>query len=139
MPRRLFNLALADCYWHVVRLEAHRMPNVVERVCFIPRDMRADENVSPMTLFVRSGYLDAPDSLTVESVLAFLRSTPEAVDEWILHGENKRTADGWQFYRKGAGFEIRLAPDGEREWFDSPDVACAEFIVREMKALATYV
>ncbi len=109
---------------------------MVQAVCEIPRRLRERDDVSFLGCLALTGYLDAPDSLTVPSLVAELSRSPSLVEEWLNYSGDKRVTSGWAFERtRDGGAVIAWFPRGERITFGDPVRACAEFIVRELRDL----
>ena len=108
-----------------------------------------------MEVLETSGYLDAPAILTSNAVQDVLRANPTLVDEWVVYSDNQR-CDGWVFREKDGEYEVyRKSIEGavevdtntwrggqyivhERFTFDDRIEACAEYVVREVQALAKF-
>jgi hypothetical protein len=57
-------------------------------------------------------------------------SRPELAESWCAHSADKRTSGGWYLLRSG---EIGRVSDPESSvYFDSPEEAIAEYVVREL-------
>ena len=88
-------------------------------------------------LVEESGYRDQKSALTVEAVRACLSGRPDLVDAWFGYSEDKRTSSGWYIVQcEDAQFEVGFFPKGERLTIESRALACAEFILREVRAIA---
>jgi hypothetical protein len=113
---------------------------MIENVCRIPADFRALQTRSVVDLVKSSGYLDDPDSLTVEAVTLHLRSNPGLVDAWLMYSRDKRSRSGWYIRKAGDGkYEVGWYPDGERLALTDSVLATAEFIVREMGTIRKHI
>jgi hypothetical protein len=113
---------------------------MIENVCRIPVDFRALQTRSVVDLVKDSGYLDDPDSLTVEALSLHLRSNPGLVDAWLMYSQNKRSGSGWYIRTAGDGnYEVGWYPDGERTALTDPALATAEFIVREVGTIGKHI
>ena len=82
-----------------------------------------------------SGYVEAPEILTVVRVAEFLTQNAELVDAWLSWSEDKRVSSGWYFTETPEGYVVGCYPDGPRPLFSGKTQACAEFVVREVAAI----
>jgi hypothetical protein len=111
--------------------------DVIARICDLPVQFKTRENVSVLQLLEDSGYREAPSKLTAESVSKYLYGHPDLTEAWFAYSEDKRTSSGWYLVqRSGDAFEIGYIPKGERISIEGRVPACAEFIVREVRAIA---
>jgi hypothetical protein len=111
--------------------------DMIARVCALPVEYEAREDVSIFRLVEESGYVSARATLTVDVVSEYLREHPDLIEAWLGYSEDKRTSSGWYITRRsGAAFEIGYFPQGERISVADPARACAEFVVREIRAIA---
>ncbi|MDR3525664.1 MAG: hypothetical protein P4L57_00175 [Rhizomicrobium sp.] len=107
--------------------------DMVERVCFLPVDSRVIGTLSPRDLVKRTGYPQATEALTVDSVEGVLRRHPELLKEWEIWSDDKCTPTSWIFQMNPDGCTVYFHPVGESMVFADPFVACAEYIVRELR------
>ena len=108
-----------------------------------------------MALVESSGFMNSPDALTRQAVLEVLRRKPTLIDEWQTWSEDKRT-DGWGFEGAEKPYRVfnlsvfgrrlnryTLIPEkivvNEKLDFSDRAEACAEFIVREIQAIASLI
>jgi hypothetical protein len=75
--------------------------------------------------------------LTVDRLLPYLTAHPDLCEHWLRWSADKRVTSGWYFTRDGADFVVGFYPPGEVLNFHDPTVACAEYVVREVKAIGT--
>lgn len=109
---------------------------VVERVCRLPVDF--ESGFKSMTQLVAdSGIRRCLALLTVGHLLPYLAAHPELCDAWLRGSANQRVTSGWYFRRDADHFVVGFYPRGEVLTFAEPVAACAEFVVREVEALAT--
>lgn len=138
---------------------------VVENLVRLPVDFRQIGTLSPVALIERSGYLETPEAVTRERVLALLQKSPELVDEWRIWSMDKR-CDGWGFREEnglyvvahfsiegavpvpGATFTLEDGRTIQHTWkggqlrivdrltFRDRFEACAEFVLREVASIA---
>jgi len=111
--------------------------DVVAEVCDLPVRFKTRGDASVAMLVDESGYRQTPSALTVETVSAHLERRPDLVDAWFGYSEDKRASSGWYVTERSAGmFEVGHYPSGERLSMTARVRACAEFIVREVRAIA---
>ena len=102
-----------------------------------------------------SGILNSPEALNRHAVLQVLLREPSLVDEWQSWSEDKRT-DGWGFQGTDKPYRVfnlsilgrrlnryTLIPEkivvNDSIDFEDRTEACAEFIVREIQAIASRI
>ncbi len=107
---------------------------VVERLSRLPADFYHGQK-SMVQLIAESGINANPASLTVASILAYVTAYPELVEQWLRWSENKRVSSGWYFVHRSGGYVVGFHPEGEVLNIAQPELACAEFVVREIKAM----
>jgi len=113
--------------------------DMIARICHLPSEFHARENVSEIQLVTESGYREAPESLTMAAVSTYLSHHPDLIDAWIMHSGDKRTSSGWYIEpRSDNTFEVGYFPEGERIVIAGRADACAEFIVREIQEIAAF-
>ncbi len=111
--------------------------DVVAEICDLPVRLKTRGDESIAMLVDESGYRQTPSALTVEAVSAHLERRPDLIDTWFRYSEDKRTSSGWYVTERPAGtFEVGYYPSGERLSVTERVRACAEFIVREVGAIA---
>ncbi len=67
---------------------------LAERISEVP-ELYEEGNEFTARLLSNSGYLDAPQALTVEDVEQALSRHPELADRWLERGHDQRLAGGW--------------------------------------------
>jgi hypothetical protein len=107
---------------------------VIERIARLPADFYGGSK-SMLQLVTESGVARFPLALAVEPIATYITAHPRVVDEWLRWSENKRVSSGWYFNRRTNGFEIAYHPDGELLKINDPHLACAEFVVREVRSI----
>lgn len=106
---------------------------MIAAICRIPTDYLRRGDVTLSQLLSESGYFDDPNALDVAPLAAHLADHPELVDDWLVYSEDKRTSQGWYFGKQTSGaFEIWQLAGGSKT-FNDPYVACADFILREIR------
>lgn len=111
--------------------------DVVTRVCELPLQFRIRGTVSVVDLVAESGYQSDPTVLTVDAVVGHLRAYPDLMDAWLAYSEDKRASSGWFIAQLSDDtFEVGYYPEGEHITVTGRALACAEFIVREIVAIA---
>jgi hypothetical protein len=106
----------------------------VDRVCRLSIDFYSGSK-SMVELVSDSGIEADPSRLAVANMIGYITTHPEVVESWLRWSENKRVTSGWYFSRNGGRFEVGFFPDGDVLIFSDPSLACAEFVVREVKTL----
>ena len=92
---------------------------------------RSDESTA--RLLLRSGYLDAPQALTVEDVELALGRHPELADRWLKRGHDQRLVGGWGIECDHGQYKVQSFSGG-RALVDKKKLhAVAEFIVRYVR------
>ena len=113
---------------------------LTQRICQLPRDFLEVGNLSIVDLLRRTGYYDNRELLTTQGIQVYLRSHPGLLDDWIGYSEDKRTSRGWYLERntdsKPPRYILGYLPRGEETEFTSAEVACSEFIIREVGEIA---
>jgi hypothetical protein len=99
----------------------------------MPLDFYAGSK-SMAELATESGVDHCPAALTVPSLSPYIEAHPEVVEGW-LRWSDKPCANTWFFERRGSGFTVFYYPNGEELKFNEPALACAEFVVREVKGI----
>ncbi len=108
-------------------------------VCELPVHYETRGDVSMVQLLRESGFIESPDALTLSTVSEYIRQHMHLIEAWTMLSESKRTDSGWYLLEKPDGsLEVGYYPDGPRHSFSDRVQACAEFIVREAKAIAAY-
>jgi hypothetical protein len=107
---------------------------VIARISRLPADFYGGSK-SMLQLVAESGAVEFPLALAVEPISTYIIAHPQIIDEWLRWSENKRVSSGWYFNRRTNGFEIGYHPDGEILEINDPHLACAEFVVREVRSI----
>jgi hypothetical protein len=107
---------------------------LVEQLCRLPADFY-DGSKSMAQLVAESGIAIHPEIVTTSSVSAYLRDYPAIIDPWLKWSANKRVLSGWYFLQRSGRYVVGFHPIGEVLSFSQPELACAEFVVREVNAL----
>jgi hypothetical protein len=114
---------------------------ITKAVCEIARTFEEKGNVSVITLFEESGYLEDPNQITEEQILEYLRHNPDLIDTWVLHSENQRTSQGW-YIKSPVGNDspsdiwiVGWYPGGEINKFRDGASAVAFYVKREAEAI----
>jgi hypothetical protein len=106
----------------------------VERISRLSVDFYAGAK-SMAQLISESGITRFPLALSIRHICAYITAHPEIVDDWLRWSENKRVSAGWYFIRRASGFEVGFHPDGEVLSISDPNLACAEFVAREVGSI----
>jgi hypothetical protein len=115
--------------------------NLAEKVSRVPELFEA-QDASTATLLKQSGYLDAPQKLTVADVEEELAHQPELAGKWLKRGRDQRLVGGWGLERERGQYVLRDFSSRARIVENSRAHAIAEFVVRYVdfiaKVLARY-
>ena len=106
--------------------------DAIQQICNLPAIFRGGDK-SSHTL-VRESGIDVR-SLSADSVIAVLRSTPDLVREWLQWSEDKRSSPGYYFLAERKCYVVGYYPGHERVEFDDPIVACADFLIKEVNTI----
>jgi hypothetical protein len=104
----------------------------VAYLCRLPRTFRHGAE-SAYDLVHRSRT--RPDTITVDAARAVLDAEPELISEWQRWSADKRTSSGWFLNYENDKHVVGYIPGGERLAFPDAASACAEFIIRELRAI----
>jgi hypothetical protein len=108
--------------------------SIVERLCRLPADFYSGSK-SMVQLVAESGINANPAALAVASILTYLTNHSELIEQWLRWSENKRVTSGWYFMRQSGKYVVGFRPNGDILNIAEPELACAEFVVREVKAM----
>lgn len=109
--------------------------DVLERICRLPANFYSIGSKSIVQLISESGIDECPSALSVPNISAYFTTHPELVQSWLLWSANKRVSSGWYFLRRSGGYAVGFYPRGEALNIAEPELACAEFVVREVQAI----
>jgi len=113
--------------------EELKIKEVVSRLCRMPLDFYAGSK-SMAQLATESGVDRCPAALAVPDLRTYIADHPEVVERW-LRWSHKPYANTWIFERRGSGFVVFYYPKGDELKIEDPALACAEFVVREVKGI----
>jgi hypothetical protein len=115
------------------------MNTILENVLALPSTFRSAGDKTVVQLLRESGYGGNRDTVTVAAVVEAIGRDPSIADAWRHYSEDQRSSGGWYIIetREGA-YEVGFYPSGPTFVFNDPVLACAEFIVREVEAMAQY-
>jgi hypothetical protein len=102
---------------------------LAERISEVP-ELYEEGNESTARLLSKSGYLDAPQALTVEDVEQALSRHPELADRWLERGNDQRFAGGWGIKCDRGQYRVQSYAGGRHLLERKKLHAVAEFIVR---------
>ena len=101
----------------------------------LPRAFRHG-NHSAAALVAACAYVEKPEALTTNDLIAYLELNADLVGEWIQYSHDKRTTSAW-FISKASGVRLlAFFPDGARHTFSNEPEACAAFIELEVADIA---
>ena len=101
---------------------------LAERVSAMPELYEAG-NDSTACLLSKTGYLDAPSSLTVADVEQALARRPVLVDQWLERGHDQHLAGGWGIECDHGQYRVQSYANGRHLLERSKLHAVAQFIV----------
>ena len=102
---------------------------LAERISEVP-ELYEEGNEPTARLLSKSGYLDAPQALTVEDVEQALEQHPELADRWLERGHDQRLSGGWGIECDRGQYKVQSYADGHQLVERRKLHAVAEFIVR---------
>ena len=102
---------------------------LAESISEVP-ELYEEGNESTARLLSKSGYLDAPQALTVEDVEQALSRRPELADRWLERGNDQRLAGGWGIECDHGQYRVQSYDGGTYLLEHKKLHAVAEFIVR---------
>ena len=89
---------------------------------------QSDESTA--RLLAKTGYLDAPQALTVADVEQALERHPELADRWLERGHDQRLVGGWGIECDHGQYRVQSYASGRHLVEKKKLHAVAEFIVR---------
>ena len=104
----------------------------LEHICHLPLTFQK-KGISPAQI-VSDSRINV-DSLTTRSISDVLKLTPSLVESWLKWSEEKRVPHGWYFHRLEHGYVVGFNPRGERLVFEDGLLACADYILREVRSI----
>ena len=99
---------------------------------------RSRSPLSLIDLLKGASYTRFRREVTAHELADYLRRHPELVEEWLRYSEDKRTSDGWYFGTNGRRSWIGQVGPTMPEYFDAPETACAEYILRELDSMGRW-
>jgi hypothetical protein len=109
----------------------------IERICRFPTIYKAEEVMTPLEIYLNSGYDEFYGDIQDAEIEAELKDSPNLVDEWIFFTEDKRWTPAWGICRDEDTYHVFHMQEGgltdREEVFDSPFVACALMVRMEME------
>lgn len=76
-----------------------------------------------------------PQALSVASIAVVLAANPWLVDEWLRWSADQRATPADYFIGEQGHYVVGRAPGDERVVFTDRIAACAEFILRQVRAI----
>ncbi|HVW73982.1 MAG TPA: hypothetical protein VHC39_10115 [Rhizomicrobium sp.] len=105
---------------------------LAEQISEMPEQYeRGDESTAQLLL--HTGYLDAPQALTVGDVEEALVRHPELVDRWLERGHDQLLAGGWGIECDHDAYQVKSYSSGRTLVEKKKLHAVAEFIVRYVR------
>jgi len=108
---------------------------VIERVCRLASDFNGGSK-SMVDLVAESNVGGRIAKLTVSNLAPYFAQHPDLSYDWLRWSASKRVTSGWFFTRNGADFVVGFFPKGDVLSFQDLAVACAEFVLREVRDIA---
>lgn len=105
-------------------------PRAVIAVARMAIDFQSRSDVSMKTLLEVSGYLAAPDEVSVEALEMEFKRHPDLVESWLRESEDNRSSPAWYVRSLGASWEVGRYPGGPCDEFTELTVACATYVKR---------
>jgi len=102
---------------------------LAERISEVP-ELYEEGNESTARLLLGTGYLDAPQALTVADVVQALAQHPELADRWLERGHDQRLVGGWGIECDHGQYRVQSYSGGRPLVEKKKLHAVAEFIVR---------
>jgi hypothetical protein len=88
------------------------------------------KGISLQKALMRSHYRELRKTFCPNNLVPILEAHPKISTEWILYSKDKRSSGGWYFLDK---FEIgQVGKPESRKYFNSVEVAVAEYVVNEL-------
>ena len=103
-------------------------PDLLTRICNLPRDRRS-QHKSSHQLLQEAGFYESAGAITRRDVAAVLRKDTTLVEDWLTWSGDKRTSSGRYLLPDG---RVGHCPGGQE--VHHPDIvdACAVFILYEL-------
>jgi hypothetical protein len=102
---------------------------LAQRISEVP-DIYEHSNRSTAALLKETGYLEAPQALTVGDVEEALEQDPNLAKLWLERGTDQRLVGGWSIECVHGQYRIQSYSSGRHLMEKNRLRACAEFIVR---------
>ena len=109
---------------------------ILEKLCNLPVDYHRIGTASAVSLIQQSGFLQNPAVLSRNAIAAYLRDNPTLVEQWEVWSDDQRYSPAWVFVKGDGAYTVYRHPVGEQMIFADKFEACAEFIVRQILAIA---
>lgn len=111
--------------------------DTIEKICNLPLDIKVADT-SYLTLLQKSNFADFHNDITKQDIVDYLSRHKNLIDNWEIWSEDKRT---WGYFLSlnQDNYSVgSLNKDGKENFsksFASAEEACAEFILREVRAI----
>lgn len=106
--------------------------DLAERVSEIPRRFEQGD-CSTAALLEETGFLEAPERLTVQDMEQALEHDPKLADDWMERGRDQRLTGGWGIEREQGKYCVRSFAGGGA-WLEEDRLhATAQFAVRYLR------
>jgi len=114
------------------------MSSLAKKVSEVP-DVFEHSDLSTAVLLKGTGYLERPQSLTVDDVQDALSEDPALAQLWFERGHDQRLAGGWGIDCEGDRYRVQSFSTGQHLIEKDRLHACAQFIVRYVGFIADVV
>lgn len=104
---------------------------VLDALCRLPLEFFKGAK-SFLDLINESGIRDRPYLLAEASLAAHLGTNRCLIEQWLRWSTDRRLVSGWQIQWKNGRYVVGSTQTGHCAEFDSPECACAHFIVNEI-------
>lgn len=95
------------------------------------RSIRNAEDLSMEKALRHTRYRDLRGDLSHESLAAALRGSPQAVEQWVLYSQEKRTSRGWALEPGACRIHRPDHPNSSYTFATLPD-AVAAYVLHEL-------
>lgn len=113
--------------------------DTVAKICGLPKHFQEVKNKSFIELLDETGFENSKEPISVEDITNYLKDNTDLIESWLLYSMNKRTEEGWYFYKENGGnakyivgyLSRNSSVKGETKYSNRVQ-ACAYFIHNEL-------
>lgn len=105
---------------------------LAEKISEVP-ELYERREASTATLLKETGFLEAPDRLTVEDVEQVLSKKPKLAERWLERGHDQQIVGGWGIERDHGQYRVQNFGNGMHMRDANRPHAVAEFVVRYVR------